>query len=295
MYCIYIHTNKINGKKYCGMTNDLSRRWRCEGIEYKPPTKEKQTSRPFWNAIVKYGWDNFEHKVVYEELTQEEAWKKEKELIKELDLTNVKKGYNVAEGGNGGKIYKIHPRGMLGKSQTEYNNESCRERFTKYNPMHTSVKWGVTHEHPRGFLGGKHTEETKKRISEKLKGKTFSKERNEKISKKLKGRTFSEEHLENIKKAMNERVNKDGFRANCSKWIRVDYPNGKIELYSSKKRMENHLGISNMITKKYINTNKEYIPKYEKDRKRLSHIIGIKINSIEDTEITENLKKFLVS
>lgn len=293
MYCVYIHTNKINGKKYCGITNDVNRRWRSGGIEYKPH-KDQIENRPFWNAIVKYGWDNFEHEIVFDNLTQEQAWEREKQTIKELNLTNNTLGYNVSEGGNGGKVYKVHPKGMLGKPQTEYSKECSRIRFTKDNPM-KKIKWDVTHSHPRGFLGHNHTEESKKRIREKLIGKSFSKERNEKISKALKGRVFSEEHLRNIKLQASKRSEKDGFRANCSKWVKVEYPDKRIELYSSIRKMELKLGISSMISRRYIDTNKEYIPRYEKDKIRLKHILGVKFFSIEDTEITEEIKKFLVS
>ena len=57
-YCVYIHRNKINNKVYIGITNDVKRRWRCEGIEYKP---SKENTSSFWNAIQKYGFDKFEH------------------------------------------------------------------------------------------------------------------------------------------------------------------------------------------------------------------------------------------
>lgn len=35
-YCVYIHTNMVNGKIYIGMTSNIERRWRNGGIEYKP-------------------------------------------------------------------------------------------------------------------------------------------------------------------------------------------------------------------------------------------------------------------
>lgn len=100
-YFLYKHTNQINGKVYIGITNDISRRWRNQGIEYKPHSSN--TSR-FWNAIQKYGWNNFKHEILINNLTSQEACKKEIEYIAKYDSTNRLKGYNIASGGNGGRI-----------------------------------------------------------------------------------------------------------------------------------------------------------------------------------------------
>lgn len=51
-YVLYKHTNRHNGKVYIGITNNVSRRWRNNGIEYKP--QKGNTSR-FWNAIKNMG------------------------------------------------------------------------------------------------------------------------------------------------------------------------------------------------------------------------------------------------
>ena len=57
----------------------------------------------FYNAIKKYGWDNFSHETIAKNLTKDEACKMEEALIKELDLTNRSKGYNMTMGGEGTK------------------------------------------------------------------------------------------------------------------------------------------------------------------------------------------------
>lgn len=54
----------------------------------------------FEAAINKYGWSNFKHEVLYEDLSQEEAMQLEIQLIAEYDSTNHKYGYNITKGGD---------------------------------------------------------------------------------------------------------------------------------------------------------------------------------------------------
>lgn len=95
-WCLYKHTNIINGKVYIGITkfgNSPSKRWGKNGNRYN--------TQFFGKAIHKYGWDNFEHEILFENLTEIEAKQKEIELIKFYDSSNLKKGYNLTKGGDG--------------------------------------------------------------------------------------------------------------------------------------------------------------------------------------------------
>ena len=93
MYSVYQHKNKINEKSYIGITKRKpEERWGTNGENYK-------STPHFYAAIKKYGWDNFEHIILFRNLTKEEACEKEKELIKELDTQNREKGYNILEDG----------------------------------------------------------------------------------------------------------------------------------------------------------------------------------------------------
>lgn len=90
-YTVYKHTNKKNGKVYIGITGqDVKRRWQ-HGAGYY--------GTYFYNAIKKYGWDSFKHEILHKNLSEEDAFRIEKELIKEYRSNVREYGYNIAEGG----------------------------------------------------------------------------------------------------------------------------------------------------------------------------------------------------
>ena len=100
-YYVYIHTNKINNKKYIGITNQNPKyRWDY-GFGYK---KQKV----FWTAIKKYGWDAFDHFIFPDMYTEEEAKALEIKLIADYHTCILDKdcqGYNATRGGEGGQKY----------------------------------------------------------------------------------------------------------------------------------------------------------------------------------------------
>lgn len=91
-YIIYIHRNKINGKVYIGQTSETLNRRARGGCGYAG-------SPHFHRAIQEYGWENFEHLILEENLTSEQADEREKYWIKVFDATNPNKGYNLTSGG----------------------------------------------------------------------------------------------------------------------------------------------------------------------------------------------------
>lgn len=130
-YTVYMHKNKINNKVYIGITCQKTKnRWGA-GSGYKKQIK-------FYNAICKYGWDNFEHIILFEKLSKEEAKQKEIKMIKKYKSSTKQFGYNITKGGEG------------------TNGISCskekKEKISKANKGH------------------KFTEEAKRKISESLKG-----------------------------------------------------------------------------------------------------------------------------
>lgn len=90
---VYVHKNKINGKMYVGITHhaDPNKRW-LNGKGYF-------RNKHFFDAIQKYGWNNFEHIIVADRLKRDEACEIERALISKYDTQNKAYGYNITDGG----------------------------------------------------------------------------------------------------------------------------------------------------------------------------------------------------
>lgn len=88
-FVIYMHTSP-SGKSYIGQTRSLSKR--------NSGHRTQAGCRLFAKAIKKYGWENFEHAILAEGLTLEEANTLEERLIAERG-TRTPGGYNIKLGG----------------------------------------------------------------------------------------------------------------------------------------------------------------------------------------------------
>lgn len=162
-YKVYMHTNKINGKKYIGITRqEVYKRFR-NGEGYRG-------SHAFYGAIQKYGWDSFTHEILFTGLTAKEAGKKEIELIKKYN-TQID-GYNILIGGFAGtqgiKISE-ETRAKMSESHKNMSDETKRKMsIAQQGRTHTpetieKIKKSHKHTSP--------TEEHKKHLSELFSGK----------------------------------------------------------------------------------------------------------------------------
>lgn len=123
LYTVYMHINKINDKKYIGITSQTPEvRWGSNGSGYAGCTV-------FYNAIKKYGWNNFEHIILFNNLEQEDACNKEIELIKAYNTTDRSCGYNISEGGKGIHITDRWDEWKMKISESHYggNNPVARK------------------------------------------------------------------------------------------------------------------------------------------------------------------------
>ena len=146
MFTVYMHISPTN-KYYIGITGGVPKyRWGRNGRNYK--------NQPlFWRAIQKYGWENFQHLIVAENLTQDAACQMEIDLISFYRSNNPKYGYNLSLGGRG-TAYGTH------KSE-EWKRKASE--WMKGNKSRTGLPNSI---------------ETRSKISERMQGNTYGSQRN---------------------------------------------------------------------------------------------------------------------
>ena len=186
-FIVYRHISP-SGKVYVGITSNIpSVRWGKAGNQYKG-------SRIFYNAIKKYGWDNFKHEILLENQPEKAAKYTEKYLIKWYKIHKV--SYNITDGGEGTLGFS-HPMSEkckealrianTGRKLTQEQKENLRKIHTgKKASSETIEKLRLSH------LGHKDSEETKRKKSLNRKGKKLSKESIEKLRNSKIGRTVPE-------------------------------------------------------------------------------------------------------
>lgn len=132
-WCVYKHTLKETGQVYIGQTNNIKNRWK--------PSAYKNCIK-FYNAIQKYGWDNFEHEILANELTLEEANELETKFIIEYDSIN--NGFNLNTGGDN----------KLASQETKEKMSKTRKGVPKSEQHKQAIS--------EALIGYKQTEEHKK-------------------------------------------------------------------------------------------------------------------------------------
>ena len=153
--CIYMYTNKINGKRYVGKAQDFLKRKQTH-INKSYNKKAIDYNVPFHKAIRKYGIESFEITILKENLTKDEMNYWEDYYIEQFDLyANHGNGYNVAKGGTGGNTFE----GKTEEEKRETKKKMSEAKIDKYNGKDNPM------------YGKHHSDETKQKMSEARKGK----------------------------------------------------------------------------------------------------------------------------
>ena len=132
-YKVYIHKFP-NGKAYIGITKQEPKiRW-GGGNGY---VRNEYMHR----AIKKYGWENIEHIILFDGLSEEDACEIEKSLIKKYRTNEKEFGYNIESGGQCSNLAESTKQKLreahIGKSASEETREkmrASRKRFLSENP-----------------------------------------------------------------------------------------------------------------------------------------------------------------
>jgi len=190
-YTVYAHINTANNKMYIGITGSKpEKRW-SNGKAYK-------YNSYFTRAINKYAWDNFQHEIIAEHLTEHEAKNFEILLIEKLNLTNRDLGYNLTKGGesSNGLIHSEESKEKIriknsGKNNFFYGKHHTEESNQKNREAHLGEK--------SVWYGKHHTEEEKRKIGEGNKGKIVSDETRKKSSISHMGKSVGTENFNSKK------------------------------------------------------------------------------------------------
>lgn len=247
---LYAHVSP-NGKLYFGITQtDVNVRWGNSGTGYKH-------NQYFWRAIQKYGWDNFQHIVLADNLSKEWACKLEQDLIWKYQTQSSNYGYNLSAGGEFSAFGMKHTeetkqrisKSGLGRSVSQETREKL-SRVNKGKHLSDEQKEKLR----LANLGKKLSEETRQKISQSGKGKRVGKD-NPMFGKGLSGELngmYGKHHTEETKQKLSEMNRGEN-----------NHFYGQHHTKETKKRLsESHKGL------KYGKQSEEHIRKRVEARRR---------------------------
>ena len=145
-------------------------------------------------AINKYGWDNIKHEILCYADSKEEAEEKERFYISSFNSNNTQYGYNILPGGDVATNELTDEmriklgNGWRGKKRSECEKEKISD----------GVKKAFDRPKSNGHFGMKHSETTKKKMSETHKSQWKDEDMRKAASDRMKNRMSDPEYRKRI-------------------------------------------------------------------------------------------------
>ena len=168
-------------------------------------------------------------------------WKHYKSIGDIKSKHKMARAFNMMRRDKTGKRYVSSTYEIAKKAFSEAHSLSQKGKYVSPETKKKLSIAGKGNQHAKGNknrLGKKHSDETKRKISEKSKGRKHSDETIKKIRDKLKNRIMSPQHIDNIKKANLKYPEKqltiyDETHRSCKKVYQYDLDNNFIKEYPS--------------------------------------------------------------
>lgn len=150
MIGIYKITNQVNGKVYIGQSIHINHRW----SQHKNEAKNDRCNTLLYNAMKKYGIDNFSFEIIEECLPEQ---LNEREVYWISQYNSFQEGYNMTPGGtepiyvNPQEIYDLWDQGYtVGQIEELLSNKMCSCTIRNY--LHEYENWSATASRRRSAL-----------------------------------------------------------------------------------------------------------------------------------------------
>lgn len=191
---IYKIANKSNGKIYIGSSFDLEQR---KARHFRDLERGRHHSRHLQNAYNKYGADSFDF-VIIEKVEKHKTLEVEQKYLDELKPYDDEVGYNISEKATNcvmsgekhwayglpseehhwfGRKHTEETKKKISEAQSGERNHMYGKRYNLKEPRSEEWRRKQRAAHlgqPSGFKGKKHSEEARRLMSEKAKGRPVS-------------------------------------------------------------------------------------------------------------------------
>lgn len=234
---IYGLRNKLNGKWYIGQSKNIGKRWN----RYK--NKNCKGQPKLYNALNKYGYDNFEP-IILETCDTNTQILNEREVYWIGHHNSILGGYNSKSGGTNGRLSDD----SIQKIKTTMNTSNMKELFSgliknrtdeqrarhkaacntpEFKARTREIHLGKTvspdarEKTRQANIGRPKSDATRKKLSDALRGRKLSDEHKEKLRIGSTGQVFSEERKKNIGDALRGRKLSEEHKRHVSEATKV--------------------------------------------------------------------------